>query len=146
MFSTHLDRSRRRGQRPRPRLEVERREARHVTSTSDPTPLVQVSNTSPFDGSPIEANDPAFARNSEVEPYVAVDPTNAKHLVGAWIQDFARGIVSAVSFDAGNTWRSVVVPGITQAAGGTSPHSSKPWVSFAPNGTVYLTSMGRDFP
>src|SRR5262245_32664585 len=149
MIGTLFGRSRRRGQRRRPLrppLEVEPLESRDVPSTFNLTPLVQVSGTSPFDNNPIEANDPAVTRNSEVEPYVAVDPTNPKHLVGAWIQDFARGIVSAVSFDAGNTWRSVVVPGITQAAGGTSPHSSKPWVSFAPNGTVYLTSMGHDFP
>src|SRR5262245_19566619 len=148
MFRTNFGGRRRRSQPlpPRTRPQVEPLESRDVPSTFNLTPLVQVSSTSPFDAHPIESNDPAFARNSEVEPYVTVDPANPKHLVGAWIQDFARGIVSAVSFDAGNTWRSVVVPGITQAAGGTSPHSSKPWVSFAPNGTVYLTSMGRDFP
>jgi hypothetical protein len=150
MFRIGFGHSRRRGQpasrlRTRPQLEL--LESRDVPSTFQLTPLVQVSSTSPFDGSPIEANDPAFARNSEVEPYVAVDPTNAKHLVGAWIQDFARGIVAAVSFDAGDTWRSVVIPGGgTLAAGGTHPHAADPWVSFAPNGDVYLSFQGFDFP
>jgi hypothetical protein len=131
--------------RTRPRLEL--LESRDVPSTFQLTPLVQVSNTSPFDNNPIEANDPAFARNSEVEPYVAVDPTNPKHLVGAWIQDFARGIVSAVSFDAGNTWQSVVFPGGgTDHAGRNYPHVADPWVSFAPNGDVYLSMQGFDFP
>src|SRR5262249_34941133 len=84
--------------------------------------------------------------NSEVEPYVAVDPTNSKHLVGAWIQDFARGIVSAVSFNGGDTWQSMVIPGVTQCAGGAYPHSSDPWVSFAPHGDGYLSLIGPDFP
>src|SRR5262245_10465072 len=149
MIGTLFGRSRRRGQRRRPlraRLQVELLESRDIPSTFNLTPLVQVSSTSPFDGNPIEANDPAFARNSEVEPYVAVNPTNARHLVGAWIQDFARGIVAAVSFNAGNTWQSVVIPGITTTTGGIYPHASDPWVSFAPNGDVYLGSLGHDFP
>src|SRR5436309_15306634 len=103
---------RRPGPRPRVRLEVELLESRDVPSTFNLTPLVQVSNTSPFDGNPIEANDPAFSVNAEWEPYVAVDPTNSKHVVGAWGQDFARGIVAAVSFNGGHSWQSVVIPGI----------------------------------
>src|SRR5262249_46646815 len=83
------------------RLQLELLESRDVPSTFHLTPLVPVSGPSPFLGNPIEANDPALTINSEVEPYVAVDPTNAKHLVGAWIQDFARGIVSAVSLNGG---------------------------------------------
>ena len=146
MSETISSQRRRQARRVRTHLQVELLEARNVPSTFNLTPLVQVSNTSPFDGNPIEANDPAFARNSEVEPYVAVDPANPKHLVGAWIQDFARGIVAGVSFDAGNTWQSVVVPGISQAAGGIYPHASDPWLSFAPNGDVYLSQIGFDFP
>src|SRR5689334_20416900 len=46
---------------------------------------------------------------SEVEPWVAVDPTNAAHLVGAWQQDRwtdggAHGLVAGVSNDGGATW------------------------------------------
>src|SRR5262249_9473433 len=138
MFRTHVGRSRRRSQGPplRARPQVEPLESRCVLSDLRLTPLVQVSGPSPFLGNPIEANDPPVTINSEVEPYLPVDPTNAKHLVGAWIQDFARGIVAAVSFDGGNTWQSAVVPGATLASGGTYPHSTDPWVSFAPNGDV----------
>ena len=66
--------------RTRPRLE--RLETRDVPHTLALTPLVGVSGTSPFLGNPIEANDPPVTNNSEVEPYVAVDPNNANHLVG----------------------------------------------------------------
>jgi hypothetical protein len=110
------------------------------------TPLVEVSGPSPFLDCPIAANDPDFGKSTEVEPYVAVDPTNPDHLVGAWIQDFARGIVAAVSFNGGDTWQSVVIPGVTQCAGGIYPHASDPWVSFAPNGDVYVCLIGFDFP
>jgi len=105
-----------------------------------------VSGPSPFLGHPIEANDPALTINSEVQPYLEVDPTNPNHLVGVWIQDFARGIVAAVSFDAGSTWQSAAVPGITVASGGVYPRSSDPWVSFSPNGDVYLSAHGHDLP
>src|SRR5262249_54223060 len=116
-----------------------------VPSGFNLTPLVQVSGPSPFLGNPIEANDPALTVNVETEPYVAVDPRNPDHLVGAWIQDFARGIVAAVSFNGGSSWQSVVVPGLSLCSGGQYPHSSDPWVSFVPNGDVYLSSLGNNF-
>src|SRR5262249_5062463 len=95
-------------------------------------PLVQVSGVSPFANSPVP--DIPTTDNSEHEPYLAVDPTNPQHMVGAWIQDFARGIVAAVTFNGGETWQSVPIPGLTISSGGTYPHSSDPWLSFAPNG------------
>ena len=80
-----LSRRRRRG-RParsiRASLQVELLESRCLLSNLNLTPLVPVSGPSPFLGNPIEANDPAVTINSEVEPYVAVDPTNSKHFVG----------------------------------------------------------------
>src|SRR5262245_30436558 len=148
MFRTILGPSRRRRHRPpllRTQLQLELLESRCVLSDLHLTPLVQVSDTSPFFGNPIEANDPSFAVNSEVEPYVAVDPTNSQHLVGAWTQDFSRGIVAAVSFNGGNTWQSVVVPGVSLCSGGIYPYAFDPWVSVAPNGDVYLSQGGVDF-
>src|SRR5436305_2086872 len=60
--------------------------------------------------------------NSEVEPSLAVDPKDPKHLIGAWQQDRwsnggANGIVSAVSFDGGHTWAQKTVP-FTRCSGG----------------------------
>jgi hypothetical protein len=130
----------------RARLGLELLESRDVPHALVLTPLVEVSGPSPFLGHPIEANDPAFGFNAETNPNLAVNPSNPNHLLGTWIQDFVRGIVAAVSFNGGNTWQPVVVPGITQTAGGPYPHSSDPWVSFAPDGTVYLSSVGFDYP
>ena len=116
MFELGFDRPPRPGERPsalkmRPRMEI--LEDRCVPHGLSLTPLVEVSGPSPFLDCPIAANDPDFGKSTEVEPYVAVDPTNPDHLVGAWIQDFARGIVAAVSFNGGDTWQSVVIPGVT---------------------------------
>ncbi len=82
-------------------------------------PLMEVSGPSPFANSPV--TDIPTTDNSELEPYLAVDPTNPQHMVGAWIQDYARGIVAAVTFDAGATWKSVPIPGLTISFKGTYP-------------------------
>jgi len=96
--------------------------------------------------------------NAEVEPSLAVDPTDPNHLVGMWQQDrwsngSARGLVSAVSFDGGASWTRSPVPvsrcgGGTAANGGDFARATDPWVSIAPNGTVYgmsLSTTGAEF-
>ncbi len=145
MFGRVLRRAGRQRQPPpalRTRLQVEILEDRWVLDSLTLTPLVGVSGPSPFLDCPLVVNDPFFGQSTEVEPYVAVNPTNPNHLVGAWIQDFARGIVAGVSFNGGNTWQSVVIPQTVQCDGGVWPHASDPWISFAPNGDVYLSLIG----
>jgi hypothetical protein len=95
-------------------------------------PLVQVSGPSPF-----AAFQPTFL-NAETEPTLAVNPTNPNNVVAAWIQDGAAGIVAGVSFDGGSSWQSVVIPGVTVASGGTTQGALDPWLSFAPNGELYV--------
>jgi hypothetical protein len=118
--------------------------------------LVQVSGASPIAG--CLGDQPGSGTNfvdSEVEPWVAVDPSDPLHLVGAWQQDRwsnggSRGIVSATSFDGGQTWAVVPVTksstctGGTAANGGNYERSSDPWVSIAPDGTTYLMSLSVD--
>ena len=55
-------------------------------------------------------------------------------------------MVAAVSFNGGNSWQSVVLPGFSLASGGVYPHASDPWISFAPNGDVYYCAIGFDTP
>jgi hypothetical protein len=130
---------------------VEILEARNVPSGPGHFPLVQVpSDPSPFINSPVsDLSEIGFQRtdNSEREPQVAVDPTNPRHIVGVWIQDAYRGIVAGVSFNGGNTWRDVVIPGTSLSSGGTLyPRNSDPWVSFSPNGDVYVSLLGFSVP
>jgi hypothetical protein len=118
--------------------------------------LVQVSGNSPIPAACIGDDDaPASSVNtfnSEVEPYVAADPSDPLHLVGAWQQDRwndggARGLVTAASFDGGQSWtlnadtKSSTCTGGTEANGGDYERASDPWVSISPDGTTYLMSL-----
>src|SRR2546422_955478 len=121
--------------------------------------LVQVSGTSPFAGCTADdvagqiARDPTGQRkvylNSEVEPWVDVNPTNPNNIVAFWQQDRwsdggSRGLVAGVSMNGGTSWTSVAIPGITLCSGGTFERASDPWLSFSPNGTVHQISLALD--
>ncbi len=112
--------------------------------------LVQVSGTSPFASCTADNVNGQVGRNfpnSEVEPWVDVDPRNADHIVGSWQQDRwsnggARGLVAGVSFNGGSRWRQVVIPGITACSGNPDfQRASDPWLSFAPNGDLHHVSL-----
>jgi hypothetical protein len=82
--------------------------------------------------------------NSEVEPQVAVDPTNPNHLVGVWQQDRwvdggAHGLVAAYSINGGASWTLSPQPfsACYHASGFAGPYldfqrASDPWVSIGP--------------
>jgi hypothetical protein len=110
--------------------------------------LVQASAASPFasctsDGGQAGTSYP----NTEVEPWIAVNPTNPNNIVGAWQQDRwsdggARGLVAGVSLNGGAQWQQVVIPKITKCSGADDyERASDPWVSFAPNGHLYHISL-----
>ncbi len=89
--------------------------------------------------------------NSEVEPFVAVNPTDPDNVVAVYQQDRwsnggAHGLVTAVSHDGGATWSRTFAhfsscSGGTAANGGDYDRASDPWVTFAPNGDVYQISL-----
>lgn len=83
--------------------------------------------------------------NAEVEPHFAVDPRNPDHYAAAWQQDrwsngSARGVVAAVTFDAGATWVRTQ-PAFTECAGGDFLRATDPWIAFAPDGTLHLSAL-----
>jgi BNR repeat-like domain len=89
--------------------------------------------------------------NSEVEPFVAVNPRNPLNLVGVWQQDRwsnggSQGLGTGYSFNGGVTWRRVFVP-FSRCAGGKPSNNgdyeraSDPWVSFSPNGVVHQMAL-----
>jgi BNR/Asp-box repeat len=93
--------------------------------------------------------------NTELEPWVAVNPTNPNNIIGVYQQDRyafggARGLSAAVSHDGGATW-SATYPHFSFCAGGTATNggdfqrASDPWVSFAPNGDAYFISLSITF-
>jgi hypothetical protein len=119
-------------------------------------PLVQVSGSSPFAACTADSGQPGNVfLHSEVEPWIAVDPTDPSHLVGGWQQDRwsnggSRGLGAGVSFDGGSTWATLVIPKITLCSGGTVANggdfrrATDPWVTFSPNGDVYFFSLALD--
>jgi hypothetical protein len=112
-------------------------------------PLVQVSGISPFATCTADnvADQPGKNfLNSEVEPWVDINPTNSANIVGAWQQDRwsdggARGLVAGVSIDGGASWQQVVIPGISDCSGGIYDRSTDPWVTFGQNGDVYQLAL-----
>ncbi len=110
-------------------------------SSGDPT----ASCTSPALGG---VNQP----NTEVEPYVAVNPRNPKQAIGVFQQDrwsnggaHAGGV--AWTRDGGKHWSEGLLPfGSCGAQGGTSyERVSDLWVSFGPDGTAYASGLDFDF-
>jgi hypothetical protein len=148
--SSRTRRQRRKPPRPARRpptyhLSLELLEARCLLSHFTLGPLVQVAATDLLAGSSLNNEGGLNFPNTQVEPRVAVDPTNANHLVAAWQQDRwdnsgAQGIVAGVSFDGGQHWTSQVLPGLTLAPG-TFDRASDPWVSIGPSGTVFVSSL-----
>jgi hypothetical protein len=112
-------------------------------------PLVQVSGVSPFLGCTADAPATQSGRvflNSEVEPWIDVNPADADNIVGIWQQDRwsnggARGLVAGVSFDGGTTWTESIIPGISLCSEGVYDRSTDPWVSFSPNGVVHQLAL-----
>jgi hypothetical protein len=115
------------------------------------SPLTVVSGPSPFAGCSIAGQTGTNFLNSEVEPWVEVNPTNPNNLIAVWQQDRwsnggARGLVTAASYDGGATWTTTfphfsTCAGGTAANGGNYERASDPWVTFAPNGDAYQISL-----
>ncbi len=114
--------------------------------------LVRVSGETPFAAGCGGGQQGTNFGSVEVEPWVAVDPTNPAHLVGAWQQDRwsnggANGIGTAASFDGGATWSSHT-PRIGRCAGGTAggdyQRASDPWLAVAADGTAFLIALVFD--
>ena len=121
------------------------------------TPLQNVSVSSPFadcDISGLAAGGTNFL-NTEVEPWVEVNPTNPNNVIAVWQQDRwsnggARGLLTAVTHDGGGTWGTTfphfsTCAGGTAANGGNYERSSDPWVTFSPNGDAYQISLSVNF-
>jgi hypothetical protein len=118
-------------------------------------PLVQVSGTSLFAGCTADGaadQSGTLSPDSEVEPWIDVNPTNLNNIVGIWQQDRwsnggARGLVAGVSFDGGSSWEQVVIPKISRCSGGNPANNgdyqraTDPWVTFSPNGHLHQLAL-----
>ncbi len=118
-------------------------------------PLNLISGPSPFASCDIAGQTGTNYLNAEVEPWVAVNPTDPANIIAVWQQDRwsnggARGLVTGVSQDGGLTWTRTFAhfstcSGGTAANGGNYSRASDPWVTFAPNGDAYQISLSVNF-
>jgi hypothetical protein len=85
--------------------------------------------------------------NSEVEPYIAVNPSNPRNLIAVWQQDRwkstgSRGNVAGVSFDGGESWQVVTATRSSACSGNPIwVRASDPWVTFSPDGTAFFMHL-----
>jgi len=113
--------------------------------------LVQISGSSPFGALADCGNFPGIFSgtnfvDSEVEPWLDVNPANPSNIVAVWQQDRwsdggSRGNVAGVSLDGGSSWNIVTIPKLTDCSGGPWERASDPWVSFGPDGTLYQMTL-----
>jgi len=122
-----------------------------VAGTYTADPPVNASSPSPFAACTVGGPGTNFV-NSEVEPFVDVNPTDPNNVIGVYQQDRwsnggAHGLVAAVSHDGGQTWpvhswaHFSTCSGGTAANGGDFDRASDPWVTFSPNGHAYFMSL-----
>ena len=127
-----------------------------LASTYVTTGLVDTTGLSPF--ADCTADDVAGQEellgdrnflNSEVEPWIDVNPTDHLNFVGGYQQDRwegggSRGDVASVTKDGGATWTQVVIPGVTICEGGPFHRATDPWLSFGPTGDLWFVSQAFD--
>jgi hypothetical protein len=73
------------------------------------------------------------------EPIVAVNPVHPNNVVAAWTQGPFQDIIVAVSLDGGQSWQQVPIP-LTVCSGGSFVLTGDPWLSFAPDGELYVVA------
>jgi hypothetical protein len=110
--------------------------------------LTQASAVNPIAGCLADGSGNNFP-DSEVEPWLDVNPTNSQNLIGVYQQDrYSNGgskvNVAARSTDGGLSWTQTALPKTTRCSGGTYQRASDPWVSFSPDGDAYAMSLVTD--
>lgn len=123
----------------------------HASSPGTPSLLRdgRASSTSFFPS--VMSGDPTVQPNTQIEPSIAVNPTNPLNVV----TDFQVGRVDgggdatngfAVTFDGGQTWTDGLLPGLTKnnSPAGPFDRASDAVVAFGPDGTVYANSLVFD--
>ena len=116
---------------------------------------VKVTGLSPLPSSCVDPSEQGtLAPSQEVEPSIAVDPTDPMHFVAAWQQDrwsngASNGLGAGASFDGGLTWIDTLphfsrCEGGDDSNGGGYQRATDPWVSIGPDGAVYLLGLSLD--
>lgn len=92
-------------------------------------------------------------RNSETEPYIAINPGNPMNMIAGWHQDRwstggGQSLGVAFTKNGGASWTQVILP-FTRCSGGDGKagayeRASDPWISFSPDGTAHYMTLSFD--
>jgi hypothetical protein len=119
-------------------------------------PLVRVTGADPFatcTADNVHRQQTAFGSilypDTAIEPWLAVDPTDASRLLvghqqDRWSDGGARGLVGVLSTNAGSTWKDTIPQDVTECTGGDFIRASDPWTAFALDGTAFFFSLVVD--
>ncbi len=110
--------------------------------TASPLPI---SGVSPFPSDNCGSSTAPY-RSSEVEPSVAVNPTDAGNVLSIYQQDRFTSLgslsdVVSVTNNGGLNWKQVLLPDISKCTGGSNQRATDPWVSFGPDGKAYAMTL-----
>src|SRR3954470_176601 len=119
-----------------------------AASTYAPLGQVESSTTNVYGGCPPDGAGAKFP-NSEVEPYVDVNPTNPNNFIAVYQQDRysnggSKSNAAGFTTNAGASWTQVPIPQNTRCTGGRYQRASDPWVTFSPNGVAHAMSLVTD--
>jgi hypothetical protein len=120
-----------------------------VAAAASP-PVMVSSEPSPYAGCSIAGQPGRNYLSAEVEPQLAVNPTNSSNFIAMYHQDRwsnggGRGITGAYSTSGGASWTQITLPFSSCAPGGASyERASDPWVSFGSDGTAYASALSFD--
>ena len=85
-------------------------------------------------------------RNSETEPYLAVNPTDPNNMIAGWHVDRwnnggGQAVGCAYTIDGGATWVETIIPFTTCFGGDDFERGSDPWISFSPDGRAHYQAL-----
>jgi hypothetical protein len=105
---------------------------------------VLVNGSTPFPGGCPPYSPEPGTEDSAYEPSLFVDPGDADRLAAAWIQDGGLAIMTGASRDGGRSWKTAPAPGASHCSGGRTGGVVDPWLSYGPDGVLYLATLGAD--
>ena len=117
----------------------------HGTSGMVVQSVQDVAGQSPFAGLHCNAQNIQMAAGGRYgEPYIAINPKNPNNRIAAWMDRTRNTVDTAYTTNGGRSWHRSIPMGLDNCTGNTGQGwegNADVWVSFAPNGIAYFTSI-----